>query len=360
MSLRNIIGNFSPQNFLWRLSALNVIVIASAILLSGLSIYNTACVLVDSMGNLNAVQQAQFNSVLFNYLLIFAAVTIITGSILHYYLTKKLTNPVQQLIESTKQMRKGEYPEPVTNTANGEVGELAEHFNGLVDQLKANDADRNKLVSDLSHELRTPLTNLNGYLKALRDGDIKGDAELYHSLLNESKRITEMIEQVELLKEWGEISSYHYSEYENEDIAELIDQCIGMFRLQLDSKNIPITVEAEKQPIRINPEGIQQVLTNLIDNAVNHHQGNGSLSIEGTVQGDIYKVSVSSPGPAIPDVEKEHIFERFYRIDSSRNRQTGGSGLGLAIAKEIIDAHDGEIGVISKDDINTFWFTLPA
>src|SRR5699024_4576461 len=114
--------------------------------------------------------------------------------LLQYYVTKKLVNPVQKLIESTKQMREGEYPDPVSVSARGEIGELAGHFNGLVAQLKSNDEDRNKLVSDLSHELRTPLTNLNGYLKALRDGDIQGDEELYDALLNESKRLTEMTE----------------------------------------------------------------------------------------------------------------------------------------------------------------------
>jgi two-component system, OmpR family, sensor histidine kinase BaeS len=168
--------------------SLNIIVITSAIVLSGLAIYNTACVLVGSMGNLNDIQQAQFNSVLFNYLLIFVSGTIITASLLHYYLTRKLVKPVQKLIESTKQMEKGEYPAPVPVTARGEIGELTEHFNGLVDQLKANDADRSKMISDLSHEVRTPLTNLNGYLKALRDGVVEGDTELYQSLLNESKR----------------------------------------------------------------------------------------------------------------------------------------------------------------------------
>jgi len=339
---------------------LNIVVIASAILLSGFAIYNTACILVDSMGDLNAVQQARFNSMLFNYLLIFTALTIITGSVFHYYLTKKLTGPVRQIISSTRQMRKGEYPEPVNNTGHGEVGELAEHFNGLVRQLKSNDADRNKLVADLSHELRTPLTNLIGYLKALREGDIEGDAELYHSLLNESKRITELVEQMELLKEWGEISSHYYSEFENEDISNLIEQCAGMFKLQLNNKNITITTKSEVHELRLNPEGIQQVLTNLIANAVNHYQGDGPILIEGVIRNDFYHISVSNPGPPVPEVEKERIFERFYRMDCSRDRQTGGSGLGLAIAKEIIDAHNGEIGVVSKENINTFWFTLPV
>lgn len=356
---RKIIKKLSPQDFLWRLSSLNIIVITSAIVLSGLAVYNTACALVGSMGNMSDVQQAQFNSLLFNYLLIFAAVTIITASLLHYYLTRRMVHPVQQLIESTKQMKKGEYPDPVPVTARGEIGELTGHFNGLVEQLKANDADRSKLISNLSHELRTPLTNLNGYLKALRDGLIEGDAELYDALLKESKRITEMTEQMELLKEWGEMSPDHYTEYENKNIAELAGQCADMFQLQLERNDIRMVTELEDCTLRLHADGIQQVMTNLIDNAVKHHEGRRPIHIKGEAADDAYHVSVKSPGPAIPDDEKDRIFERLYRLDTSRSRETGGHGLGLAIVKEIIDRHEGEIGVISEDGINTFWFTLP-
>ena len=355
-----MIRKFSPQDFLWRLSTLNIIVITAAILLSGLAIYNTACALVGSMGGLNDLQQARFNSLLFNYLLIFISVTIVSGSLLQYYVTKKLVNPVQKLIESTKQMREGEYPDPVSVSARGEIGELAGHFNGLVAQLKSNDEDRNKLISDLSHELRTPLTNLNGYLKALRDGDIQGDEELYDALLNESKRLTEMTEQMELLKEWGETASHHYTKLEFMNITELTEQCVEMFQLELERNNIPLMTDMEDYKFKMNADGVQQVVTNLIDNAVNHHHGTAPIEVKGRMQNRFYQVSVSGPGPVIPANERERIFERLYRLDTSRNRGTGGSGLGLAIVKEIINKHEGETGVSSEDGINTFWFTLPV
>lgn len=312
------------------------------------------------MGDLSIRQQTRFNAILFNYLLIFVIVTIVAGSLLHYYLTKKLTRPIQQLIESAKQLKKGEYPQPVEDTDRGEVGELTAHFNSLINQLKSNDAGRKKLVSDISHELRTPLTNLNGYLKALEDDDIQGDADLYHSLLNESRRITEIVEQMELLKEWGGISLHSYTTREKTDIAELISQCADMFRLQLDQKNIPFTIQVESYTFSLHSEGIQQVITNLMDNAINHYQGDEPLHIEGAVQNGFYHVSVRGPGETIPGEEKHHIFERFYRLDTSRSRKTGGSGLGLAIAREIIEAHNGRIGVTPKGNTNTFWFDLPV
>ncbi|WP_010529488.1 sensor histidine kinase [Lentibacillus jeotgali] len=359
MPLHKWIKSVFPKGFLWQLSALNIVIVASAIILSGLAIYNTACFLVDAMGYLNDQQQRQFNSILFNYLLIFAVTTIVSGSLLHFYLTKKLTKPIRNLIESAKQLKKGEYPEPVKNTAQGEVGELTAHFNGLISQLKANDEGRQKLVSDISHELRTPLTNLNGYLQALENGDIKGNTDLYHALHKESKRLTDIIEQIELLKEWGDVSSRPYSDHDEADMANLIEQCIAMFQWKLKQEHLKISVKTDPCTLSLHPEGIQQVITNLIENAIHYYQGEGSISVKGKLGDRFYRVSVSGPSEKIPKEEQHGIFERFYRLDTSRSRETGGSGLGLAIAKEIIEQHNGKIGLNTEANINTFWFELP-
>ncbi|WP_234032465.1 histidine kinase dimerization/phospho-acceptor domain-containing protein [Lentibacillus cibarius] len=192
-----------PKGFLWRLSALNIVMIASVILLSGLAIYYTACSLVGAISDFNSQQQSLFNQTLFNYLLIFAIMTFILGSLLHFYSTKKLIKPIRNLIEATMQLKKGKYPKPTAETAHGEVGELVTHFNGLIRQLEANEETRRKMISDLSHELRTPLTNLNGYLQALRDGDMQGSQSLYEALHKETRHLMDLTEQMEMLKEWG-------------------------------------------------------------------------------------------------------------------------------------------------------------
>ncbi|WP_245183536.1 sensor histidine kinase [Lentibacillus salicampi] len=338
---------------------MNIIVVASAIILSGLAIYNTACFLVDTMGHLNDQQQSQYNATLFNYLLIFAVVTIVSGSLLHFYLTKKITKPIRSLIESAKQLKRGEYPKPVKNTAQGEVGELTDHFNGLISQLKTNDDSRQKLVSDISHELRTPLTNLNGYLQALENGDVKGNVELYHALHNESKRLTDIIEQIEWLKEWGDVSSRPYTDHDKADMSELIEQCTAMFQWVLEQKSLDINVTTDSYILSVHAEGIQQVITNLLENAIHYYQGEGHIGIKGNLGDDFYRVSISGPGERIPKEIQHRIFERFYRLDTSRNRETGGGGLGLAIAKEIIEQHNGKIGLHTEGNQNTFWFELP-
>ncbi|ALX49019.1 sensor histidine kinase [Lentibacillus amyloliquefaciens] len=359
MSLRKWIQSLFPNGFLWRLSFLNIVVVASAIVLSGLAIYNTACFLVDAMGNLNDSQQTQFNAILFNYLLIFSGITIVGGSLLHFYLTRKLIKPVRSLIVSAKQLKKGEYPELVEATTRDEVGELALHFNGLVKQLKTNDEHRQKLISDLSHELRTPLTNLNGYLQALEHGDIDGSQELYKSLHGESKRLTSMLEQLEQLKEWDYAASRAYVQYTEADMADLISQCTDMFSWRLEQENIPITVDAESSELSVHIAGVQQVISNLLENAIQYYTGSGAIKIWGELQKSSYCVSVSGPSEFIPEDEAEHIFQRFYRLDQSRNRASGGSGLGLSIAREIVENHGGRIGLTSGGSYNTFWFEIP-
>ncbi|MFD1360774.1 sensor histidine kinase [Lentibacillus salinarum] len=357
--MRKWVLSLFPNGFLWRLSLLNFVIVASAIVLSGLAIYNTACFLVDAMGTLNDSQQRQFNAALFNYLLIFSVISIVGGSLLHFYLTGKLIKPVRRLIESAKQLKKGAYPNPVAESAKGEVGELIVQFNGLITQLKANDAHRQKLISDLSHELRTPLTNLNGYLQSLERGDIEGSQELYSSLHQEAKRLTAMMEQLEQLKEWDYAASSNYVQYTETDMADLIRQSTAMFSWRQEQENIPMTVEADPYRLSVHVDGLQQVISNLLENAIHYYTGNGTIEVRGEWRNAVYFVSVSGQSDVIPEKEADNIFKRFYRLDDSRNRATGGSGLGLAIAKEIIDNHGGRIGLESEGSDNTFWFELP-
>ncbi|SFE28859.1 two-component system, OmpR family, sensor histidine kinase BaeS [Lentibacillus persicus] len=348
-----------PDGFLGRLSLLNVVIFASAIILSSLAVYNTACFLVDAMGTLNDSQQRQFNSLLFNYLLIFSVITIVGGSLLHFYLTRKLIKPIRRLIISFKQLKKGEYPKVAELSTKDEIGQLASHFNALVNQLEANDQQRHKLISDLSHELRTPLTNLNGYLQALERGDIEGSRELYTSLHGESRRLTSMMEALDQLKEWDHAASRSYVQYTTADMAEIIKQCTDMFSWRLEQEAIPITVDAETFEISIHIDGVQQVISNLLENAIQYYTGSGAIDIRGELYGSCYRISVSGPSESIPEAEVENIFRRFYRLDHSRNRLTGGSGLGLSIAREIVVNHGGRIGLSSQGSRNMFWFELP-
>ncbi|WP_255259694.1 cell wall metabolism sensor histidine kinase WalK [Lentibacillus sp. CBA3610] len=348
-----------PKQFLWRLSITNTIVITAFIVLSGWSIYHAACSLADGMGSMNAQKQGQFEAVLFQYLWIFSAAAIVTGSLTHFYITRKLTEPLKKLIDSTKRMKSGHYPKPIEVKSKDETAQLIGHFNDMVYQLKMNEEHRQKAISDLSHEFRTPLSNLNGYLNALSSGVIDGDEKLYRSLYDESQRLTDMVKQLEQLKEWDYISNQTFSEKEPVDMHMAVMQSVEMFHWTLENADISVDVHSEYGVVNVDGGGILQVIGNLLDNAVSYYQGTGPIFVKGEKLDNIYRVSVAGPGQAIPAEELDRIFERFYRTDTSRSYYSGGTGLGLAISKEIVEHHGGKIGAESDGNFHTFWFALP-
>jgi len=337
-----------------------MIVIIIVIGISGWAIYHTACFLVEDMEGIGNQGQREFNATLLKYFWFFSIVTIVVGGALHFYFTRKLIKPIRQMIRSTKLVKKGQYPKPIHVNSKDEVGLLIDQYNGLISQLKLNEEHRHKLVANLSHEFRTPLSNLKGYLDALQNGVIKGDQDLYAALYEEANRLNLMIDQLEQLKEWDYIQSQTMIKKQLVEIADLIHQSVAMFELKLSEKNIPYEVDVEPQQMNIQVEGIQQVISNLLDNAVRYYQGDEKISIKGEiVDHHVYFISVIGPSKPIPDSKADKIFNRFYRLDDSRSRETGGSGLGLAIAKEIVEKHHGEIGVITIGEKNMFWFSIP-
>ncbi len=358
--INNLYKKIIPSGFLWRITVLNILVIVSATAISGWALYNTACFLAAGVGNLDVHRQQQFNSVLRNYLWIFMITVAFLGSFLHYYFMKRLTKPIRSLIESTQQLRHGHYPELVKVYKQDEIGQLVTEYNGLITQLENNEQQRKKLVTDLSHEIRTPLTNLNGYLQALKDGDIVGSPELFGSLHQESSRLSQMINQFEQLKEWDYIAANSIVKKETHEITEVLTQSVAMFDKEWKQKNISIEQNIERCKISVNLDGMQQVINNLLDNAIRYNEGMDPILLTGEIQGDSYRISVTGHSTPIPEIEKDNIFRRFYRLDVSRSRLTGGSGLGLAISKEIVERHhQGEIGVETTDDSNTFWVLIP-
>ena len=354
----NFLKSLWPKQILWRLTVLNTIAFTVVIILSGLTIYNAACALVSGLET-DVQRQSQFNAALFQFLWMFSIAIIVIGSLLHFYLTKKVMGPLKELIESTKAMKDGRYPNIIKTNSAGEVGELINHFNELVQELKLKEQSRKKIISDLSHEFRTPLSNLNGYMNALGSGVIEGDVTLFKSLHGEAQRLTFMIEQLEQLKEWDMAVEGTLIETKQEDMKQLIYQSVEMFHWRLQEKKISVQIEASIGMVGVYNGGIQQVLGNIIDNAIRYYEGSEPIQIKGERSGINYQVSISSKGQTIPESDREKIFERLYRVDHSRSSSTGGSGLGLAISKEIIHLHKGKIGVNLKNGYVDFWFSVP-
>ena len=348
-----------PKQLLFRLTSLNVIVLTAFVGFSSWAIYNTACVLAEGFIEAGSPRQANFEATLLQYLWIFSISTIIVGSSIHYYLTKKLMQPLKKLITSTKKMKKGEYPQPIIEKREDEMGELIHQFNGLIRQIENNEEQRKKLVSNLSHEFRTPLSNLRGYLQALETEVIQADTKIYQSLSGETTRLIQLVEQMEQLKEWDYRSQKSYSHKTMISIKRLVQQAVDMFRWKAAQSNISLQLQVEPCDLHIDEGAIIQAISNFLDNAIRYYEGTEGISIIGEKQIDTYKIMITGPGKPIPKKDKERIFERFYRMEESRLSGIGGAGLGLAISKEIIQHHQGRIGLHSDGNVHTFWFTLP-
>ncbi len=353
--LQNKRTSFLPKKFLWRLTLANSFIIVAFILLSGWSIYEAACQIFDEM--VSNQETKLFKAVLLQYLWILVGVFIVLAIVSQYYFTRKLMKPLTVLIESMKSLKQGDKVQNIQFQSDGEMEELIYHFNELVNQLECNKIQRHKQLSDFSHEFRTPLTNLNGYLKALQSGVITGNQELFYALQQESNRLISMLEQLKSIEEFEYVQHQKFFLKEEIQITDIINQVVHMFSWTMKGKNIDIRMDIDQQLIRIDPNGITQVMSNLIDNAIRYYTGCKPIVITGKRGKKSYCISVSAEGQFISGEERERIFERFYRTEATSN--TIGKGLGLAISKEILEQHKGNIQLTSDGYYHTFIVTIP-
>lgn len=341
----------------WKLVLVNGFVIGIAIWLAGVSVTEFACLLVKQYSFIGEEESALFNKTMDSYLLNASILAVLVAGLVHYFIVKKLLAPLKTLSLATKMMAKGKYPALLPIDTMDEIGKLTADFNHLSQKMKQAEELRKKIMSDIAHELRTPLTNINGYLEALSTGMIEGDPELYSSLHEESLRIIRLVQQMHELNVW-ESKKITQQDLSSIQIEQVIRTCVDSFALELENKEIVIEVQAETATVEGDRDGLKQVIFNLLDNVLHYDLG-GWVNIQGKAAGGMYQVSVTNNGQPIPPEQSDRIFDRFYRLDPSRNRETGGSGLGLALVKEIVEQHHGEVGLSLNDDIYTFWFKLP-
>lgn len=348
-----------PRTLLWRLSFVHLVVIIAIIGSIGWLVYTKACSLAGGVGQLGSSAQLQFNNELRDYLLVFSLVGVILGIVIHYYLLRQTLRPIHELIQSTKQLRQGAFPDPIRYRKTDEVGELITHYNALIEQLAKSERTREKTISDVSHEFRTPLTNLTGFLQALAHGDIEGNQQLYEALGEEANKLQHMVEQLEQLKEWDHVHRDTYVRKEVVNMKDLNEQCIAMYKNTLEKAQISLEIDIEEKHVFVHTTGIQQVIGNLLDNAIRYYEGTGPIKLRGFQDDDSYRFELSNPGRVIHKEEKAQIFKRFYQINRDGSPSTAGKGLGLAICKEIIHQHQGDIYTYHANMRNVFGFTIP-
>lgn len=282
----------------------------------------------------------------------------VISSSFHYVTVKKIVRPIASLSNAAQKIKEGEIPSKVEVSTSGELKELAENFNAMAASLQSVQEKREEMLKDISHELRTPLTNINGYLEALQTGVIEGDKELFGSLLEESRRITRIVELITELNNWNTGITFSRKTLAQVDIKNVLEESLTAFQLKLNSHFTDVRFDIKEAVLLGNQDGLMQVFTNILQNISDYTTG-ASLEVKGEIREGIYMISFSHTGRLIDPEKKEMIFERFYRLEESRSTKADGAGLGLAIAKSIVIAHNGTIGLETNGRDHTFWIRLP-
>jgi signal transduction histidine kinase len=270
--------------------------------------------------------------------------------------------PLRKITIAADHYAKGEFDEVIQVHSNDEIGHLANTLNFMAKELGAHEEDQRKFVSNVSHDFRSPLTSIKGYVEAMIDGTIPVEMQgkYLNIILSETERLNKLTQSLLELNRFGQHGMM--LDIADFDINNLIRKTILTFEGRCKDKGITfdLVLTGEELLVRADMSKIQQVLHNLIDNAVKFSHHDSSIGIETRVKNEKVLISVKDTGIGIPADSIKKIWERFYKTDLSRGKDKKGTGLGLSIVKEIIQAHQENINVVSTEGVGTeFIFTLP-
>ncbi len=352
------------HSLLWKLLAINIPVIGAVILVMWLTIdYLAADYFSELMKRYNiepAMSHQMFLDAVHRYLIQATIGAVVVAGLLGFWFTRMALRPLLEMAAATRELAAGDYKVRVAVGAEDEVGRLGRAFNDMADSLERLERLRRSTVSDVAHELRTPLTNVRGYLEGLSDGVVAPSKETFEMLQHEILRLVRLVEDLHQLTQ-AEAARASLAPAPVA-IAALVAEVVDWNRTEFETRRI--TVENQLAPslpeIVADRDRLVQVLRNLIQNAWQYTPDGGVVRIQAERTSRGLRVSFVNTGAALGDGELPHLFERFYRSDKSRSRDTGGAGIGLAVVKELIEAHGGTVGAALDGDEIRFWFELPA
>lgn len=310
--------------------------------------------------NLAAVE-SQFNSSVNRSLVIAIVLAGIVGLLLTYFLSQSILRPVDQLISAARAMEKGDLSQRVHVNTKGELGELARAFNAMAEGLTRLEQLRQNMVTDVAHELRTPLSNVRGYLEALRDGVVEPTPETINSVYEEVMLLNRLVDDLQelALAEAGQLKLV----CEPVNMNSVIDKAVQSLNSQANEKEIDLVADLpdDLPLVQADAERLGQVVRNILKNAIANTPPGGKITIQARNVDSQVEVSIQDNGMGISAEHLPYVFERFYRVDQSRARDTGGAGLGLAIVKQLVEAQGGQVAIDSRLDAGTrVSFTSPV
>lgn len=273
-----------------------------------------------------------------------------------------LSKPINRMIQAINKMSQGDFSQKIETHSSDEFGLLSSAFNSMSIKLGEVDAQRKDFVANVSHELRTPLSSIKLLSNSLIQDESAG-IEIYREFMKDidgeverlNNIITDLLLLVDLDKKKLDVN------LKPTYVNFLVGRIIKRLRPLAEEKRMSITfIEKDKLQLRLDSDKIQQSIINILHNAIKYTQEEGAIKVEIYKENDFAAIKIEDNGCGIPEDELEFIFERFYRVDKARSRQTGGTGLGLPIAKQIIVLHQGHISVESVvGKGTTFTILLP-
>lgn len=289
------------------------------------------------------------------------AIALLAAAAAAILIARSVTGRLERVTHAAQQMARGDYEQQLEPAGEDEIGRLANAFNDMSHQVSHSHRMMRDLLANVSHELKTPLTSIQGFSQALEEGTISTKEEYREAgrIINEeTERMRRLIDDlIELSRlESGQATLQR----EAIDLEDMLATCVQRVERQLADSETDIRLDVAKLP-RIEGDGrrLEQVFTNLLNNAVEHAEHGCAITVRAEAVNDGVRVGVHNTGSFIPEEETSRVFERFFQLD--RNRSASGSGLGLAIVSEVVQAHGGRIYAKSNRDEGTeFVVELPV
>jgi len=274
----------------------------------------------------------------------------IVSSILAFFLVvvailliRRYINPLADVIYAARAVADGKFDTRISSEGPQDLRSLSDSFNEMAASLERNDRERRDMFADIAHELRTPLTIIRGRLEGIVDGIYAADSGQVSLALEQTYLLERLVDDLRLLT-LAETRQLHF-EKKSVDLAQLAQHAIDMFAAQAREKNISLALEKGNDDftIELDPQRTEQVIGNLIGNALRYIPEGGKVWIVLERTAEAIRLEINDNGAGVPAEDLPFLFDRFWRKDKSRSRSSGGTGLGLAIAKQLIEAQGGKI-----------------
>ena len=343
------------------LAAIAVALLAVAIVAAGTLVLGAQSFLdlMTADGHPASQSQAMFDASVGRVVVVGLAVAVLGAVLLAVLLAARIARPLGRLADAARRIADGDYRARVPREGPAEVAHLADSFNEMAIALEEQERLRREFVANAAHELKTPLTNLQGYLEALRDDVIPADRETFQSLWEEAERMVRLARSLDTLPDPG--SAGLRAELVEVDASAVARAACELAAPAFAAAGLAFSVELpDSLPVLADRDGLAQAVGNLLQNALRYTPAPGSVWVRGERSAGMMRVIVSNTGSGIPAADLPHVFERFYRVEKSRDAARGGAGIGLAIVRETIESFGGSVGATSENGRTDVWFSLPA